>query len=41
MFKVKRWEVSLFILTARLLMINFNVVLERLIIKGREREREY
>lgn len=40
MFKAKRWEVSLSILTARVLMINFNVILEGLIMEERAGERQ-
>lgn len=40
MFKGKRWKVSLFILAARVLMINFNVVLEGLIMEERAEERD-
>lgn len=40
MFKAKRWEVSLSILTARVLMVNFNVILEGLIMEGRAGERD-
>lgn len=40
MFKGKRWKVSLFILAARVLMINFNVVLEGLIMEEKAEERD-